>query len=101
MEKRLVKIGDAAAMLGVAVSTLRKWESTGNDCPPARRQAARDITTPTNYKGSVTPTHPRFATPVFQVMTKKLILSANTRCLKLTAQQKAGDHRSSKTLAPV
>lgn len=38
MEKRLVKIGDAAAMLGVAVSTLRKWESTG-ELLPARKTA--------------------------------------------------------------
>ncbi|TCG09497.1 hypothetical protein BZM27_05055, partial [Paraburkholderia steynii] len=29
MERRLVKIGEAAAMLGVAISTLRKWEETG------------------------------------------------------------------------
>lgn len=38
MEKRLVKIGDAAAMLGVAVSTLRKWETTG-ELLPARKTA--------------------------------------------------------------
>jgi DNA-binding transcriptional regulator YiaG len=33
MEKRLVKIGEAAQMLGVAISTLRKWEETG-ELPP-------------------------------------------------------------------
>ena len=38
MEKRLVKIGDAAALLGVAVSTLRKWESTG-ELLPSRKTA--------------------------------------------------------------
>ena len=38
MEKRLVKIGEAAALLGVAVSTLRKWESTG-ELLPSRKTA--------------------------------------------------------------
>jgi putative resolvase len=33
MEKRLVKIGEAAALLGVAVSTMRKWEATGELLP--------------------------------------------------------------------
>lgn len=36
MEKRLVKIGEAAELLGVAVSTLRKWEQTG-ELIPARK----------------------------------------------------------------
>ena len=38
MEKRLVKIGEAAALLGVAVGTLRKWEATG-ELVPARKTA--------------------------------------------------------------
>jgi predicted site-specific integrase-resolvase len=38
MEKRLVKIGEAAALLGVAVQTLRKWEATG-ELIPARKTA--------------------------------------------------------------
>ncbi|CAN7432286.1 IS607 family transposase [Paraburkholderia hospita] len=38
MERRLVKIGEAAAMLGVAISTLRKWEETG-ELVPARKTA--------------------------------------------------------------
>ena len=38
MEKRLVKIGEAAALLGVAVATLRKWESTG-ELIPSRKTA--------------------------------------------------------------
>ncbi|NBS17945.1 MAG: MerR family DNA-binding transcriptional regulator, partial [Gammaproteobacteria bacterium] len=29
MEKRLTKIGEAAALLGVSVDTLRKWEKSG------------------------------------------------------------------------
>jgi putative resolvase len=33
MEKRLVKIGEAAALLGVSVVTLRKWETTGELLP--------------------------------------------------------------------
>lgn len=33
MEKRLVKIGEAAALLGVSVITLRKWEQTGELLP--------------------------------------------------------------------
>jgi putative resolvase len=33
MEKRLVKIGEAAALLGVAIPTLRKWEATGELLP--------------------------------------------------------------------
>ena len=38
MEKRFVKIGTAADLLGVAISTLRKWESTG-ELIPARKTA--------------------------------------------------------------
>jgi len=33
MEKRLVKIGEAAALLGVSVVTLRKWEASGELLP--------------------------------------------------------------------
>jgi len=33
MEKRFIKIGEAAELLGVAVSTLRKWEKTGELVP--------------------------------------------------------------------
>jgi putative resolvase len=36
MEKRLVKIGDAAQLLGVGISTLRKWAQTG-ELIPARK----------------------------------------------------------------
>ena len=38
MEKRLVKIGEAAQLLGVSISTLRKWEGTG-ELIPARKTA--------------------------------------------------------------
>jgi putative resolvase len=38
MEKRLVKIGEAAQLLGVSISTLRKWEATG-ELIPARKTA--------------------------------------------------------------
>ena len=33
MTKRLVKIGEAAELLGVAIGTLRKWEATGELVP--------------------------------------------------------------------
>jgi predicted site-specific integrase-resolvase len=33
MEKRLIKIGEAAALLGVSVITLRKWEGSGELLP--------------------------------------------------------------------
>jgi len=33
MDKRLVKIGEAANLLGVAVKTLRQWETTGELLP--------------------------------------------------------------------
>jgi len=36
MEKRLVKIGEAAALLGVSVVTLRKWDASG-ELLPARK----------------------------------------------------------------
>lgn len=36
MEKRLVKIGEAALVLGCSVSTLRKWEASG-ELLPARK----------------------------------------------------------------
>lgn len=36
MKNRLVRIGEAAAMLGVSIGTLRKWESTG-ELIPARK----------------------------------------------------------------
>ncbi len=38
MEKRFVKIGEAAQLLGVSISTLRKWEDTG-ELIPARKTA--------------------------------------------------------------
>jgi predicted site-specific integrase-resolvase len=38
MEKRLIKIGEAAQLLGVSISTLRKWEETG-ELIPARKSA--------------------------------------------------------------
>lgn len=38
MEKRLVKIGEAAALLGVSISTLRKWEASG-EMLPSRKTA--------------------------------------------------------------
>lgn len=38
MEKRLVKIGEAANLLGCSVSTLRKWEASG-ELIPARKTA--------------------------------------------------------------
>ena len=36
MEKRLVKIGEASALLGVTPQTLRKWENTGELLPERR-----------------------------------------------------------------
>ncbi len=36
MEKRLVKIGEAARLLGTSVAQLRKWEETG-ELQPARK----------------------------------------------------------------
>ena len=36
MEKRLVKIGEASALLGVTPQTLRKWEKTGELLPDRR-----------------------------------------------------------------
>ena len=36
MEKRLVKIGEASRLLGCSISTLRKWEATG-ELLPARK----------------------------------------------------------------
>ena len=38
MEKRLVKIGEASQLLGCSISTLRKWEATG-ELIPARKTA--------------------------------------------------------------
>ena len=38
MEKRLIKIGEAAALLGCSISTLRKWEASG-ELIPARKTA--------------------------------------------------------------
>ena len=38
MEKRLVKIGEAAKLLGCSISTLRKWEASG-ELLPARKTA--------------------------------------------------------------
>lgn len=36
MEKRLIKIGEAALLMGVGIDTLRKWEKTG-ELMPARK----------------------------------------------------------------
>ena len=38
MDKRLIKIGEAAALLGVSVDTLRKWERTGELLPARKTQ---------------------------------------------------------------
>lgn len=38
MEKRLVKIGEAANLLGCSISTLRKWEASG-ELLPSRKTA--------------------------------------------------------------
>lgn len=38
MEKRLVKIGDAAKILGCSVAGLRKWEATGELLPARKTQ---------------------------------------------------------------
>jgi predicted site-specific integrase-resolvase len=38
MEKRLVKIGEAAKLLGCSVDTLRKWEKTGELLPARKTQ---------------------------------------------------------------
>lgn len=38
MEKRLVKIGEAADLLGVSVDTLRKWEKSGELMPDRKTQ---------------------------------------------------------------
>lgn len=38
MEKRLVKIGDAAKLLGCSVDALRKWEATGELLPTRKTQ---------------------------------------------------------------
>ena len=38
MKKRLVKIGEASQLLGCSISTLRKWEATG-ELIPARKTA--------------------------------------------------------------
>ncbi len=36
MERKLVKIGEAAALIGSTPATLRKWEATG-ELLPARK----------------------------------------------------------------
>lgn len=38
MEKRLVKIGEAAKILGTTPDTLRKWEVTGEIMPARKTQ---------------------------------------------------------------
>ena len=38
MEKRLVKIGEAAKLLGCSVDTLRRWETTGELLPARKTQ---------------------------------------------------------------
>lgn len=38
-QNRLIRIGEAAALMGVGVKTLRKWEESG-ELLPARKSAA-------------------------------------------------------------
>jgi DNA-binding transcriptional MerR regulator len=45
MEKRLVKIGEAAKILGTTPDTLRKWEVTGEIMPARKLKEVLDITT--------------------------------------------------------
>jgi putative resolvase len=51
MEKRLVKIGEAAALLGVAVSTMRKWEATGELLPDRKTAGGTRYYAPTKLAG--------------------------------------------------
>ena len=44
MEPRLVKIGEAARILGSTPGALRKWEATGNCCRRGRRPAGPGTT---------------------------------------------------------
>ncbi len=39
MDKKLVKIGEAAKLLGTTPDTLRKWESTGELLPKRKTQS--------------------------------------------------------------
>jgi putative resolvase len=38
MEKKLVKIGEAARILGTCVNTLRRWEASGDTSPREKRK---------------------------------------------------------------
>ena len=38
MEKKLVKIGEAAKILGTCVNTLRRWEASGELVPTRKTQ---------------------------------------------------------------
>ena len=38
MDKRLIKIGEASALLGVDITTLRRWEATGELLPTRKSE---------------------------------------------------------------
>ena len=38
MEKRFIKIGEAASLLGVSIETMRRWEKTGELVPHRKTQ---------------------------------------------------------------
>ena len=59
MEKRLVKIGEAARLLGTDHSTLRKWESTGELLPARKTRGGTryyDVTELMSFTNEAAPT---------------------------------------------
>lgn len=53
MDARLVKIGDAAALLGTKPDTLRKWESTGELLPARKTRGGTRYYAISDIMGSV------------------------------------------------
>ena len=57
MEKRFIKIGEAAKILGVSIETMRRWESSGELVPHRKtkggtREVERTVRQCTTYRSA-------------------------------------------------
>ncbi len=90
MEKRLVKIGEASALLGVTPQTLRKWEKTGELLPDRRSKTGTRYYDVNKLMGINNTGQPTVCYAAFPLMIKKQTWTDNKNCWKLIARPKAG-----------
>ena len=98
--KRLIRIGEAAALMGVSVQTMRKWERTGELRPTRKSQSGTryydrlDLLDVRNES-----LHLRSAMRAYPAMTKRPLWTDSTPPLRRTVRPRAGAPKSSATWA--